>query len=124
MKTWFRNITALSLLFAYSLSLSISVQNYLIDTVLKTEKNHHVSSKTAEFKTPEINLFPNLEPLGDVVNGIVSHLDVLGVKTSYSPSKQVELYTLTKDNQYLNKSKNIQPGLDIETLLYPFHTFS
>ncbi|MCX7547677.1 hypothetical protein OS188_06910 [Xanthomarina sp. F1114] len=124
MKTWFRNMTALSLLFAYSLSLSISVQNYLIDSVLKTEKNHHVSTKTSEFKTPEINLFPNLEPLGDVVNSLASYDDVSGINFNHSLSKHVERYTLTKDNHYLNKSKNIQPGLDMETLLYPFHTFS
>ncbi|MEO8934586.1 MAG: hypothetical protein ABI295_09770 [Xanthomarina sp.] len=124
MQTWFRNIMALSLLFAYSLSLSISVQNYLIDSVLKTDKNHLVSTNTSDSTTPELSVFPNLEPLGSISNQTVFNFFAKDLKVQFQLFKHVESYTLTKDNHYLYQSKNIQPGLDIETLLYPFHTFS
>jgi len=115
---------AFSLLFAYTLSLSISVQNYLIDTVFETDKNHQVSSFISEFKAPELSVFPDLEPLGDISNQLVSNFQKTDLKVQFKLFRFVEPFILTKDKHYISESKNIQPGLDLDALLYPFHTFS
>ncbi|HLV38994.1 hypothetical protein [Xanthomarina sp.] len=115
---------AFSLLFAYTLSLSISVQNYLIDAVSKTDKNHHVSSYISEFKAPELSIFPDLEPLGNTSNQLVLNFQTTDLKAQFKLFRYVEPFIVTKDNQYIYESKNIQPGLDLDALLYPFHTFS
>lgn len=124
MKTWSRNIIALCLLFAYSLSISTSVQSYLIDSVLKTENNRFFLSHISDSKTHEISVFPNLEPLGELINHNTFSFQTLNLDRHVSPFKHVESYTLTKDKQYLTKSEQIHPGLDKITLLFPFHTFS
>ncbi|MCX7550435.1 hypothetical protein [Xanthomarina sp. F2636L] len=124
MKQTIRNIMALSLLFAYSLSISISMQHFIVDTVFNQEQHHDVTVNLSDSKTPEISIFPNLEPLGEVVSQNVSNVQATYFKAYFQLFKHAETYTLTKDNQYLFKSINIQPSLDIDALLYPFHTFS
>jgi hypothetical protein len=124
MKTWFRNIMALYLLVAYTLSISVSIQNFIVDTVLDNGKHHDVSINLSDSKIPELSIYPDLEPLGNVANENVINFQSDELKSTFQFLKQADLVILTKDNQYLYKSKNIQPGLDIEALLYPFHTFS
>ncbi|PWK17390.1 hypothetical protein [Xanthomarina spongicola] len=120
MKNWFKNLVSISLILIYSLSLNIPLQDFLINQEHKSD----ISIKVSDSKTPVFYLVTDLEPLGDVVNDFLENNQTTESKTHFQYFKNVELYTLTKDNQYLNRSKNIQPGLDIETLLYPFHTFS
>ncbi|PWI31663.1 hypothetical protein DI383_03060 [Flavobacteriaceae bacterium LYZ1037] len=104
--------------------MGISIQNFIVDTVLDSDQHHDVAINLNNSKTPELSIFPDLEPLGDIVTEEVLNFQAADLKTSFLFLKHVETYTLTKDNQYLVKSKNIQPGLDVEALLYPFHTFS
>jgi hypothetical protein len=115
---------ALCLLFAYTLSISVSIQNFIVDTVLDYGVHHDLSINLSDSKTPELSIFPDLEPLGDIVNENLTNFQTGELKTTFQFLKQADLVIITKDNQYLYKSKNIQPGLDIESLLYPFHTFS
>ncbi|GGG50319.1 hypothetical protein [Bizionia arctica] len=124
MKQGFRNIIALCLLVAYSLSISLSIQNLIVDTVFDNGSHHDVSINLSDSKTPELSLFPDLEPLGNVLNETVLTFQNGEVKVAFQFLKQADQLLVVKDNQYLYKSKNIHPGLDIETLLYPFHTFS
>lgn len=119
-----RNLVALSLLFAYTLSISVSIQNFIVETVFDNSQQQDVAVNLLNSKTPELSIFPDLEPLGDLANENVHNVQVTNSKTTFQSFKEVEIYTLTKDSQYFYKSKHIQPGLDIETLLYPFHTFS
>src|SRR5690606_24367138 len=103
---------------------SVSIQNFIVETVLDNGLHHDVSIKLSDSKTPELSLFPDLEPLGNVVNESVVNFQTAELKAVFQLLKQAEVYTQTKDNQYFYSSKNIQPGLDLKTLLYPFHTFS
>ena len=124
MKQMIRNLVALSLLFAYTISISVSIQNFIVETVFDNSQQQDVAVNLLNSKTPELSIFPDLEPLGDLADENVHKVQVTNFKKPFQFFKEVEIYTLTKDNQYLYKSKHIQPGLGIETLLYPFHTFS
>lgn len=124
MKQTSRNIIALSLLFAYSLSMSISIKSFILDTVLENGQHHNLAINLDDAKTPKLSIFPDLELLGDINSEEVFNFQTTDLKASFVFLKQAETYKLTKDNQYLHKCKNIKPGLDIEALLYPFHTFS
>ncbi|MFD2824742.1 hypothetical protein ACFS5M_13750 [Lacinutrix iliipiscaria] len=124
MKQWFRTLVALSLLFAYSLNISIAIQNFIVDTILNNDKPLFVSVNLVDTKTPELSIFPDLEPLGDLENENVYKVHNEYLKAPFQLFKLVDSYLLNVNNQYLYKSKNIQPGLDGKTLLYPFHSFS
>ncbi|MBU2940328.1 hypothetical protein KO494_12350 [Lacinutrix sp. C3R15] len=124
MKQLFRNIMALSLLLAYSLSISISMQNMLIDVVSENSQQHDVALNTSNSKTPELSAFPDLELLSDLGNESYFNFHSEKFKSQFPLFKYIENYTETKDNQYLFSCVNIQPGLDLDALLYPFHTFS
>ena len=124
MKQMFRNIMALSLLLAYSLSMSISMQNLIIDVVSDSSHQHQVALNHSDAKTPELSVFPDLEPLANLANGTAPDFQTEKLKSNLTLFKYAENHTLTKDNQYLYRSINIQPGLTMDALLYPFHTFS
>jgi len=124
MKSWLKNLVSFSLVLIYSISLSIYIQDFLIDTILNDEQNHDISISHSDSKIPVFYLVSDLEPLGDYEDTTVDNLRTTELKSDFQLFKNVELYILTKDNQYLYKSKNIHPGLDIDALLYPFHTFS
>jgi len=124
MKQMIRNLITLCLLFAYTLSISVSIQNFIVDTVFDNNQQHDVAVNLLNSKTPELSIFPDLEPLGNLVNESVHDFQATNSKIAFQSFKELETYTLTKDSQYLYKSKHIHPGLDTESLLYPFHTFS
>ncbi len=124
MKQMFRNIMALSLLLAYSLSMSISMQNLIIDVVSDNSKQQDVAYHTSDSKTPELAAFPSLEPLADLANDTNFSFKTEKLKSKFILFKYVENYTVTKNNQYLFRSVHIQPGLDKDALLYPFHRFT
>lgn len=124
MKSWLKNLVSFSLVLIYSISLSIYVQDFLIDTILNDEQNHDISISHSDSKIPVFYLVSDLETLGDFEDTTVDNFRTTELKSDFQLFKNVELYILTKDNQYLYKSKNIHPGLDIDALLYPFHTFS
>lgn len=115
---------ALSLLLAYSLSMSISMQNFIVDAVSDTKQHQDLARYQSDSKTPELSVFPDLELLSDLGGENDFNFHSEKFKTSFSFSKHFETYTKTKDNQYLFSCVNIQPGLDLDALLYPFHTFS
>ncbi|WP_452228372.1 MULTISPECIES: hypothetical protein [unclassified Lacinutrix] len=124
MKQMFRNLTALCLLLAYSLSISISIQNLVIDVVSDSSQHQDVSHNHSDAKTPELSVFPDLEPLVDIASSNTFNFESEKLKAQFPLFKYVENYTVTKDKQYVYRSVNIHPGLDLEALLYPFHTFS
>lgn len=124
MNNWFKNLVSIGLILIYSISLSITIQDYLIDSILNKEQNHDISINLSDSKVPVFYLISNLEPVGDVINKSFVDFQTADFKAPFQYFNYSETYTLTIDKQYLLKSKNIKPGLDIETLLYPFHTFS
>ena len=124
MKQMFRNIMALSLLLAYSLSISISMQNLVIDVVSDSSQQQDVTHSHSDSKTPVLSVFPDLEPLADIASSSTFNFPSEKLKAQFLLFKYAENYTVTKDKQYVYRSVNIHPGLDMETLLYPFHTFS
>ncbi len=124
MKQMFRNIMALSLLLAYSLSMSISMQNFVIEVVSDNSQQHQLALNHSDAKTPELSVFPDLEPLADLANGTAPDFQTDKLKSHLTLFKYAENQTITKDNQYISHSIHIHPGLTMDALLYPFHTFS
>ena len=120
----FKRFMAFGLLLAYSLSLSVSIQNFIVDSVFGNDQHHAIATQVSDSKTPELSVFPDLDPLGSITSERVFNFQTENLKAHFQFLKHVETYIVTKDNQYLHNSKNIQPGLDTETRLYPFHTFS
>lgn len=124
MNNWFKNLVSIGLILIYSISLSVTIQDYLIDSILNEDQNHDISINLSDSNTPVFYLISDTEPIGDAINESFVDFQTADLKAHIQFLNYSETYTLTIDNQYLLKSKNIRPGLDIETLLYPFHTFS
>ncbi len=125
MKRLFRNILALSLLLIYSLNVNASTHNLVFDSVLNVKQHHDDSITYSEsHKTLVSYLHSDKNFIDEIPSDFQFYFQKEDIKTSFLIFKNKEFYTLNKENQYLNKSKHIQPGLNIKTLLYPFHTFS
>jgi hypothetical protein len=124
MKNWFKNLVSFGLILIYSISLSVSIQDFLIDSILNKDSNHDISINLSGSKTQVCYLNSDLEPLGSLIDETTDGFQTTELNPHFISFKNEDVYFLNKDNQYLYKSKNIQPGLDLESLLYPFHTFS
>ncbi|MBQ0787319.1 MAG: hypothetical protein KBT69_07455 [Oceanihabitans sp.] len=100
------------------------MHNLVIDVVSDSSQQHDVAHNHSDAKTPELSVFPDLEPLADIASSSTFNFPSEKLKAQFLLFKYAESYTVTKDKQYLYRSINIHPGLDMEALLYPFHTFS
>jgi len=119
----FRNIITFFLLIAYSFSIGFPIQDYLISSVLDEDTQQEVSANLSEVKTPVLSVFPDLEPeLSKTADNFIGFQNK-DFKDVFLLTIHAESYTTNKDKQYLSSSKNIYPGLDKATLLYPFHSF-
>ncbi|TYA56340.1 hypothetical protein [Formosa maritima] len=124
MKNWFKNLVSFSLILIYCISLSVSIQNFIINSLFNENQSHDVSVYHSNSKSPTSYLISDLESFENVVIESFINLQTSDYNKQFQIFKHIETYTISKDSQYFYRSKNIHPGLDIEKLLYPFHTFS
>lgn len=125
MKQLFRNFLSLGLLLVFSLSSNVFIQNFVANSDLDVE---HCKVDAIKYSKAPNTFVSYLHSYNDFLDEVTSNFsfnsEKVDSKISFTDFRQKEFYTLNKENQYLNTSKHIQPGLNIKTLLYPFHTFS